>query len=432
MTLPTSGDMYRRLALGFLFLAAAATGGVVGYLVGTSRAETSSATSTSPVLDGTRTIDAAALAELAHSRAADGARWLAHVARDDGSFFYIYYPEDDTYERENYNEVRHAGTTYSLFTAYAATRTPEVLEAGEGAVRYIDDNSVAVDGRPGRAFLYQGQMKLGGQALALVALLERRRVLNDTSQDPLIQDLADFMVAMELPDEPGRYYQSYLAEPDELSLEPDSDYYPGEALLAFTRLAQQFPEGIYLDSATRAARYLIFERDGDIPGAGVVPREDHWLTMALSELYRLGPRQEYRDVAYLQAESMVANQHGTEGPPMRVGASALRNPINYTSTATKAEALVAAWALARFIGDSEAEERYQMAAQRSLQFQLRVQFTAENTQLFPRPEAAIGAWGKDGLDPWVRIDFVQHNISGLLGMWALTLNEDIPIAGPID
>ena len=79
---------------------------------------------------------------------------------------------------------------------------------------YIDDNSVAVDGRPGRAYLYQGQMKLGGQALALVALLERRRVLNDTSQDALIQDLTDFMVAMELPDQPGRYYQSYLGEPD--------------------------------------------------------------------------------------------------------------------------------------------------------------------------------------------------------------------------
>ena len=132
-----------------------------------------------------------------------GASWLAAVARDDGSFLYIYYPEDDTYQGEDYNEVRHAGTTYSLFTSYAATKSPEVLEAAEGAVRYIDDNSVAVDGRPGRAYLYQGRMKLGGQALALVALLERRRVLNDTSQDALIQDLTDFMVAMELPDQPG-------------------------------------------------------------------------------------------------------------------------------------------------------------------------------------------------------------------------------------
>ena len=432
MTLPTGSDPYRRLALGLILVAVAATGGVVGYLLGTTRGETSLAATNNPVLDGTAQLDPVALAELAHSRAAEGARWLAAVARDDGSFLYIYYPEDDTYQGEDYNEVRHAGTTYSLFTSYAATKSPEVLEAAEGAVRYIDDNSVAVDGRPGRAYLYQGRMKLGGQALALVALLERRRVLNDTSQDALIQDLTDFMVAMELPDQPGRYYQSYLGEPDELSLEPDSDYYPGEALLAFTRLAQQFPDGPFLESATRAARYLIYERDGDIPAAGEVPREDHWLTLALAELYRLDPRPEYRDVAYLQAESMVANQHGPESAPMRVGGSALQNPINYTSTATKAEALVAAWALARFIGDSEAEDRYATAAQRNLQFQLRVQFTAENTQLFPRPEAAIGAWGKDALDPWIRIDFVQHNISGLLGLWAMTTNDDIPIASPID
>jgi hypothetical protein len=432
MTLRSSGDTYRRLALGLLLAAVAATGGVVGYLVGTSRAPLMTSAGDDPILDGTAPLDPSGLAELAQSRAAAGARWLADVARDDGSFFYFYDPETDTYEPDEYNAVRHAGTTYSLFASYGVTRDPAVLEAAEGAVRYIDDSSVAVEGRPGRAYLYQGQMKLGGQALALVALLERRRVLSDTSRDRLIQDLADFMTAMELPDEPGRYYQSYLAQSDELSLEPDSDYYPGEALLAFTRLAQQFPSASYLDHAKRAGRYLIYQRDGDIPAAGQVPREDQWLAMALAELYRLDAQQEYRDVTYLQAESMIANQHGPEGPPMRVGASSLRNPINYTSTATKAEALVAAWALARFADDASAEERFAAAARRSLQFQLRVQYTAENTQLFPRPEAAIGAWGKDGLDPWIRIDFVQHNISGLLGMWAMTVNDDIPIASPID
>jgi hypothetical protein len=28
----------------------------------------------------------------------------------------------------------------------------------------------------------------------------------------------------------------------------------------------------------------------------------------------------------------------------------------------------------------------------------------------------------------VRIDFVQHNVSGLLGMWSLTTAGDVPIA----
>ncbi len=77
-------------------------------------------------------------------------------------------------------------------------------------VSYIDSQAIEAEGFPGRAYVYGERMKLGGQALAIVALLERRRVLEDTSYDDLIQDLTDFMVAMELSDEPGRYYQSYV------------------------------------------------------------------------------------------------------------------------------------------------------------------------------------------------------------------------------
>ncbi len=418
----------RRVALGLLLIAAGAAGALLGYVLGT-RSETATPVSAGErLLDGTLPLDPTPLGELAKERAAMGARWLAGVARDDGSFLYIYYPEDDAYDAEDYNEVRHAGTTYSLFSAYGVTSEASVLEAAEGGAAYIDASSVALSGDRGRAFVYEDRMKLGGQALAVVALLERRRVLNDTSRDDLIDDLARAMIAMELPEQPGRYYQSYDHGTGSFSLEPDSDYYPGEALLAFTRLAQQYPDGPYLEHATRAARYLIYERDGDIPAARDVPRQDHWLTLALAELYRLDPRPDYRDVAYLQADAMTATQHGADDLSMRIGGSELQSPINYTSTATKAEALVAAWALARFSNDDAAEERYATAVGRNLQFQLRVQFTAENTQLLPRPEGAIGGWGKDAVDPWIRIDFVQHNISGLLGLWAMTSAGDIPIA----
>jgi hypothetical protein len=420
-------DRTERLALALFLVAAVALGGVGGYLLGVGSAAGPAAAATDPLLDGRADVDEARLAGLARERAAMGARWLAGVARDDGSFLYEYDPEDDTYDREDYNEVRHAGTTYSLFTAYGVEGDPDVLEAAEGGARYIDTSSLDL-GERGRAYVYGERMKLGGQALAIVALLERRRVTEDTSHDDLIDGLARFMASLELSDEPGRYYQSYYHEEDLPTLEPDSDYYPGEALLAFTRLAQQFPDGPWLDHAKRAAQFLIYERDGDIPAAGEVPRQDHWLTMALSELYRLEPSPEYLEVVFLQAEDMLATQYGTDAQPMRIGGSTLQSPINHTSTATKAEALVAAWALARFAGDEAAEERYADAARRNLQFQLRVQYTAENTQLFPRPEAAIGAWGKDAVDPWVRIDFVQHNVSGLLGMWSLTTAGDVPIA----
>ena len=383
------------------------------------------------LLDGTEEIEEAALAELAFERARLGARWLAADVRENGAFYYTYRPARDAYEEDDYNEIRHAGTTYALFQVYGAVGGEELLGAGERAAGYIDDHSQDVEGS-GRAFVYEDTSKLGGQALALVALLERRRVTKDTSYDELIDDLATFLLSMEIESEPGRYYQSYDAANDQRLLEPASDYYPGEALLALTRLAQQFPEEPYLEAATRAADYLVYERDGDIPAADQIPREDQWLAMALSDLYRLNQEQDYATVAYLQAGSMIGNQYTADDRyPMRIGASRTRNPVNYTSTATKGEALDAVWGLAIFLEDEERIEPLATAARRNVQFQMRVQYTEENAQLFPRPERMIGAWGQDAAEPYVRMDFVQHNISALIGVWHLTEEGDVPVAEPI-
>ncbi|MEP7082905.1 MAG: hypothetical protein ABI841_08045 [Chloroflexota bacterium] len=423
-------DKLRWATVALVLVTAVSAGAFVGFAASRLPAFASS-TAIDPLLDGARELQPGPLADLALARTRMGATWLAGVGREDGSFFYIYYPEAREFEAVDYNEVRHAGTTYSLFQAYDVLRDERVLDAAERAAQYIEDHSVPA-GDGGLAFTYEGRMKLGGQALALVALLERRRVLGDDSRDELISGLSEFMMSLELADEPGRYYQSYDAALQEPSLEPDSDYYPGEALLALTRLARHYPDGPYLDAAERAAEYLVHRRDGDIPEAGQVPREDHWLALALSELYQLSPDASYRDVAYLQAESMVANQFTAADGPMRAGGSALQSPINYTSTATKGEALVAVWAMAAATGDDEAAARYAAAARRNAQFQLRVQFTPENTELFPDPEMVIGAWGKDALDPWIRIDFVQHNISALIGVWSMTTEGSLPVPTPID
>ena len=81
--------------------------------------------------------------------------------------------------------------------------------------------------------------------------------------------------------------------------------------------------------------------------------------------------------------------------------------------------------------DKEAIERVSTAARRSAQFQMRVQYTEENPQDFPRPDRMVGAWGRNLEDPTVRIDYVQHNISGLIGVWYLTEEGDVPVAEPI-
>jgi hypothetical protein len=54
---------------------------------------------------------------------------------------------------------------------------------------------------------------------------------------------------------------------------------------------------------------------------------------------------------------------------------------------------------------------------------MRVQFTDANTGQYPHPERLIGGWGADAIHPVVRIDYVQHNISTLIGLHALVIGE---------
>jgi cyanophycin synthetase len=383
-----------------------------------------------PVLDGSRPLEVEALIDLARDRLDLGARWLSWIVGPEGRMPYNYYPRQDAYDWDDYNEVRHAGTTYSLFQACGLLRDPEIVRAAERAAGWIETSSVPAE-PGGQVFAYRDKMKLGGQALAILALLERRRALEDTAYDWLIADLTTFLEAMELPEEPGRYHQSYRVSTRKRSLTPASDYYPGEALLAVTRLAQHFPDGPFLDVAKRAASYLIYTKDGDIPAAGAVPRHDHWLAMALSDLYLLHPDPAYSRVAYLQAEAMIASQYPPDHPNWRhAGASRRGNSVNYTSTATKAEAMIAVWNLARYIGDDEAAGRFAEASLRTIQFQMRVQYTEEIARNFPNPDRLVGAWAQDERDQRIRIDFVQHNISALAGAWQMIREGRLPLAGP--
>jgi hypothetical protein len=379
------------------------------------------------ILDGTEEVQEQALAELAFERARLGAEWLATMSREDGSFFYVYFPEDDTVEVEEYNEVRHAGTTYSLYQVYDATGGDDVLDAAEAAIGYIEDSSVELP-PGGRGFVFDGDVKLGGQALAIVALLERRRALEDDSHDELIGDMTEFLLAMET-ETPGQFYNFYFALTDDLAL-GDSRFYPGEALLAFVRLSYHFPEETeYLEAAIRGADYLVYERDGDLSTATSVPEEDHWLAIALSELYRLEPNEDYANLAYLHAESMVSNQITEEdGVEQLIGASGTpEQPNSYTSIATKGEALAAVWALAKYKGDDDMAGLLAEASWRNAQFRMRVQYGEDNTQEFAEPEIAEGAWGADPDDTSVRIDYVQHNITALIWVYYMTAQGDVPL-----
>lgn len=398
------------------------------------------------LLDGALPLQRTEIAGWLRERALLAARWFVPIQRGDGSFPYTYDPVADRYDFDAYNEVRHAGATYALFQACGLFDDAALRECGRRAAEWVLHSSVSTPSG-GAAYLYQGRCKLGGLALAIVALLEGRHALGETGWDEAIGALGQFLLEMELPGEPGRYFQSFevagagkrpqderAAAPSATTaggfhavlasskfaqgmlLTPDSHYYPGEALLALARLHGAFPDGPWLAAAQRAAHYLIHIKDGDQVAARAVPRDDHWLAIALSELARADPNPDFAMVAFLQAERMVGSQcQAGDAEAWRIGSDRRKPTPSFASIATQAEALDAAWELARLLQDDGRAERYSVAALRAAQFLMRVQYTGERAAGFPHPERAVGGWAQDIAHAQIRIDFVQHGLSALIG-----------------
>ena len=403
--------------------------------------------------------DPAALLEAARL----GGRYLATSLGEDGRFTYRYQADTGTVPR-GYNIVRHAGTVYALLELYEATHDAPTLAAAERALGFLlrqirrvkpvkpaEPRNAAAPGtpaaparapgnaRPGvsegpsgtqvpsAGLVEDGEIKLGGNALAVVALAKHAAVTGSREHESIAVALGDWMLAAQ--DQDGRFAVHQQTYPGGRRVGFESQYYPGEAILALVRLHILLPaqdSRPWLDAAERGARWLITVRDGDLPD-GALPH-DHWLLYALNELQRLRPDPIFLTHARRLARAIVASQHRT--PAVAGWRGGYYEPPRTTPTATRSEGLAAAYALLR---DSAASRRSEAAGapdaalaaeagaileavRLGVGFQLRTQIVAPTAINLPRPDRALGGFHNTLDDYEVRIDYVQHNISSLLAL----------------
>jgi hypothetical protein len=151
---------------------------------------------------------------------------------------------------------------------------------------------------------------------------------------------------------------------------------------------------------------------------------DAWLMQALEALHDTRREQKYFnekydnkkyvDHALRLAEKMMADQYTASAPAGYAGAFGPGRPRS-TPAASRAEGLLAAYRIARSIDDPRAT-RIEAALKASTRFQLSQQFTADNGRGLPDPERARGGFRESLTSKRIRIDYVQHNISSLLGV----------------
>jgi len=339
--------------------------------------------------------------------ARSGGDYLVRMQRPDGSFHYYYNAAEDRFERRTYNIVRHAGTAISLFELYSQTRDIRYLDAAKRAVRFLETRFRPAPGRDAIYVLdYDGKAKLGANGLALVALTKLLELDPKSKARAKAQRLANLILMLQRKD--GSFHTRYRLRPND---PPGiaSLYYPGEAILGLARLYDVTRDNRLLVAARRGADFLITSQRA----MHTLP-PDAWLMQALEALYNIGREMRYADHTLALASAMITEQYTDEDTEGYAGGFG-PGPPRVTPAASRAEGLVAAYRLARSTGDARASS-IAAALKASARFQLTQQFTSENNASARNPARAAGGFYEGSTEPWVRIDFVQHNISSLLGI----------------
>ena len=338
-----------------------------------------------------------------------GGRYLARGVGSDGRFVYTYRPRTDDAPAV-YNILRHAGTVFAMMELYEVTKDAKLLAAAERAIRYLL-RSVRPCPTDRRAawVVEKGAVKLGGNALAILALAKHAEAAGKRTHLTVMRKLARWIVSVQQPN--GRFAVHKLVVSSGKASAFRSEYYPGEAIFALLRLHRIDPQDTWLDAAERNARYLITVRDRGLPDAKLPT--DHWLLYALNELHRLRPKALYLDHARRISLAVCGRQIRKHERQDLVGGYDPRAP-RCTPAATRTEGLAAAWMLLRDFGRPADARTVKQAVRLGIRFQLQMQYRPESAMFFPDPARCIGGFRHSYGSPPIRIDAVQHNISALL------------------
>ncbi|MDM9629021.1 hypothetical protein QTL95_24285 [Rhizobium sp. S152] len=218
----------------------------------------------------------------------DGAEYLARQVDGDGRFYYGLHAGFGR-SIENYNALRHASTTYAMVEALAVTESTILAEAIERSLSFMVSklirDVILPDGKKA-AFVVEadGEIKLGGNAAAIIALVEHARATGDRGHLGLIRRLAAGLCFMRDRDSGGfRHVLNYPSLHTKQTFR--IVYYDGEAVLALLRLY-----GLTADTTLLTAARAAFDT---FIAAGHARYHDHWLAYCAEELTQHCPEERY-------------------------------------------------------------------------------------------------------------------------------------------
>jgi hypothetical protein len=368
-----------------------------------------------------------------------GAHWFGRVQRTDGSFVYIFDPDNGTeINNYQYSIARHCGAIYPLIWAYQYTDDENYLEVAEHAADYIAD-LLRSDGDR-RYILNNGRSRLFDNALALIAFCYLYNATGDEEYLAEVEGLANLCV--DSLDDRGAF--DYIFDPllpDDFS---ENLMASGEGLLGLA-LAYEFTgKEEYLEGFELSASYHIEHVTANF-FSDMSTAYYSWMSSAFSKGYMLTGDHKYLDAAYSISEWLISRYFGSYFRTLGIPASQamaehpemLGSFRTYPSmnSCTYTEGLGDVLEAAILANDTNYIVRYRDILLNSSRFILNLMYDEEEAYNMTHPHLILGGYRHDLFDRvnrdmewqsrWIRIDYTQHAIGALFRILSNIPTEDI-------
>ncbi|MBC1645602.1 poly(glycerol-phosphate) alpha-glucosyltransferase [Listeria welshimeri] len=335
-------------------------------------------------------------------------RYLANQVNATGEFNYGWFACFDK-KIKHYNSLRHASTTYSMLEAYELTEDEFILEAAANALAYLQKNFIYE--KEDLAFLIEPELrevKLGGAAATLLAFTKYMKITGNKTYLPLCRKIANAILSLQ--DKDGKF--THVLEYPTLEVKDIFRivYYDGEAVFGLLRLYEIDRDSRWLDAATKSFNHFI--RDN------YWQNHDHWLSYCANEITKYIPDEAYYEFGL---------QNAFDNLPFIYARETTFPTFLELTVATKEMTLrMEKGGLQHLLLDYSIEELEKTITKRA-HYQLNGYFYPELAMYYKNPARIEGSFFIRHQSFRVRIDDVEHNISGYVRYYQLLKHGKIRV-----